>query len=285
MPLSAETVRQLHPYEARVLQAIERLMAFHSWVPLDLLRKKAGLSENETRYRLGTLMEKGLVKYDVVPYEGYSLTFAGYDALALLALTRRGSLSALGPPVGEGKESVVYEGVSLSRVAVKCHHVGQRSFQSIRVARDYIAGRSHCPWVFASRASAEREYEALRRLHPHVRVPFPVDQNRGVVVMEYIDGTLLHRTAVEEPARVLAEILGQVTAAYSRGVIHADLSEFNVMLDGRGVVLIDWPQWVTTDHPNADEILARDISQIVRYFGRKYGVSADVSAEVARVTG
>lgn len=285
MPLSAETVRQLHPYETRVLQAIERLMAFHSWVPLDLLRKKAGLSESETRYRLGTLMEKGLVKYDVVPYEGYSLTFSGYDALALLALTRRGSLSALGPLVGEGKESVVYEGVSLSRVAVKCHHVGQRSFQSIRVARDYIAGRSHCPWVFASRVSAEREYEALRRLHPHVRVPFPVDQNRGVVVMEYIDGTLLHRTNVEDPARVLAEILGQVAAAYSRGVIHADLSEFNVMLDEKGVVLIDWPQWVTTDHPNADEVLAHDIEQIIRYFGRKYGVLADVGVEVARVTG
>lgn len=285
MAISAETIRQLHPYETRILHTLERLMGSHSWVPLDLIRKRAGFSESETLFRLGTLMEKGMVRYDVVPYEGYSLTFLGADTLALLSLSRQDTLSALGPLVGEGKESVVYEGLGLGRVAVKCHHVGQRSFQSVRLSREYIAEKTHCPWIFASRASAEREYEALKRLHPGARVPLPVGRNRNVIVMEFIEGTTLNRTRPADPAGVLAAILEQVAIAYSLGVIHADLSEFNVMLDRKGVVLIDWPQWVTPDHPNAGQILARDVENILRYFSRKFGIVADSTEEIARVTG
>jgi len=285
MAISAETIRQLHPYETRILHTLERLMGSHSWVPLDLIRKRAGFSESETLFRLGTLMEKGMVRYDVVPYEGYSLTFLGADTLALLSLSRQDTLSALGPLVGEGKESVVYEGLGLGRVAVKCHHGGQRSFQSVRLSREYIAEKTHCPWIFASRASAEREYEALKRLHPGARVPLPVGRNRNVIVMEFIEGTTLNRTRPADPAGVLAAILEQVAIAYSLGVIHADLSEFNVMLDRKGVVLIDWPQWVTPDHPNAGQILARDVENILRYFNRKFGIVADSTEEIARVTG
>jgi RIO kinase 2 len=285
MAISAETIRQLHPYETRILHTLERLMGSHSWVPLDLVRRRAGFSESETRYRLGTLMEKGMVRYDVVPYEGYSLTFLGADTLALLSLSRHKILSALGPLVGEGKESVVYEGLGLGRVAVKCHHVGQRSFQSVRVSREYIPEKTHFPWIFASRASAEREYEALKKLHPAARVPLPVGRNRNVIVMEFIEGTTLNRTRPEDPAGVLAAILEQVAAAYSLGVIHADLSEFNVMIDRKGAVLIDWPQWVSPDHPNAEQILARDVENILRYFNRKFGIVADSAEEIARVRG
>jgi len=285
MAISAETIRQLHPYETRILHTLERLMGSHSWVPLDLIRKRAGFSESETLFRLGTLMEKGMVRYDVVPYEGYSLTFLGADTLALLSLSRHDTLSALGPLVGEGKESVVYEGLGLGRVAVKCHHVGQRSFQSVRLSREYIAEKPHCPWSVASRASAEREYAALPRLQPGARVPLPVGRNRNVIVMEFIEGTTLNRTRPADPAGVLAAILEQVAIAYSLGVIHADLSEFNVMLDRNGVVLIDWPQWVTPDHPNAGQILARDVENILRYFNRKFGIVADSTEEIARVTG
>ncbi|MCQ8894291.1 MAG: serine/threonine protein phosphatase [Methanolinea sp.] len=285
MAISAETIRQLHPYEKRILQTLEHLMRTHSWVPLDLLRRSVGFSEAETRYRLGSLLEKGMVRYDVVPYEGYCLTFLGYDTLALLSLSRKGTITALGPLVGEGKESVVYEALAIGRVALKCHHVGQRSFQSVRSSRDYIGEKSHCPWIFASRTSAEREFEALTRLSPRVRVPFPIGRNRNVVVMEYIDGRNLHRVTVPDPGDVLADVLDQVARALAAGVIHADLSEFNVMLDAGGVVLIDWPQWIPPDHPNADQILAHDVETIVRYFTRKYGIRADPREELAWVRG
>ncbi|HON81553.1 MAG TPA: RIO1 family regulatory kinase/ATPase [Methanoregulaceae archaeon] len=285
MGISADTIRGLHRYEIRILMILERLMRRYRWVPLDTLRRTIGLSESEVSYRLGRMMAMGLVRFDAVPYEGYSLIFQGYDALALISLSRKGTVQALGPLIGEGKEAVVYGGLGLSELALKFHHVGQRSFQSPRVKREYMPEEGHCPWIFASRLSAEREFEALRTLHPAVSVPLPVDINRHTVVMEYIPGATLNRCTLESPKEVLSEILENVRLAYGNGIIHADLSEFNVMHDGSRVYLIDWPQWVGIDHPNAAELLVRDIGNITRYFTRRYGTDVPADEALGEVTG
>jgi RIO kinase 2 len=285
MGISADHIRELHKYEVRILMVLERLMRRYQWVPLDIIRRTIGLSESEVSYRLGRLLEKGMVRFDAVPYEGYSLVFQGYDALALISLTRKGTVQALGCLIGEGKEAVVYEALGLSELALKFHRVGQRSFQSPRVTREYMPDEGHYPWIFASRLSAEREFEALQALHPAVSVPLPVDINRHTVVMEFIPGATLNRCSVENPEEVLAEILKNVRLAYGKRIIHADLSEFNVMHDGYRSYIIDWPQWVGTDHPNARELLQRDISNITRYFSRRYGIDLPVDEVFNEVTG
>ncbi|MDD1707328.1 MAG: serine/threonine protein phosphatase, partial [Methanoregulaceae archaeon] len=68
-------------------------------------------------------------------------------------------------------------------------------------------------------------------------------------------------------------------------IIHSDLSEFNVMHDGSRSYIIDWPQWVGTDHPNARELLYRDISNITRYFSRRYGIKVTASWAYNEVIG
>ncbi len=186
--------------------------------------------------------------------------------------------------IGVGKESVVYEGIGLGCVALKLHHVGQRSFQSVRLNREYKPGQTHSPWIFTSRQSAEREYLALKTLHPGVKVPLPIDQNRHIVVMEYIPGVNLNNARVEEPKEFLDEIIGEVGKAYNLGIIHADFSEFNIMVNERGCTLIDWPQWMETDHPNADTILRRDLNNILTYFSRKYQLSYDIEDTMRCVT-
>jgi RIO kinase 2 len=281
MAISADQIRELHGYEVRTLLVLERLMRRYQWVPLEYIKKALGLSESEVSYRLGQLMAKGLVRFDAVPYEGYSLVFPGYDALSLLSLSKRGTVKALGSLIGEGKEAVVYDALGISHLALKFHHVGQRSFQSVRISREFMPEEGHCPWLMASRLSAERENEALKRLHPAVSVPLPVDINRHTVVMEYIPGATLNRCSLERPAEVFDEILENVRKAYQAGVIHADFSEYNVMHDGSRVYIIDWPQWVSTDHPNAGDLLGRDIRNITRYFNRRYQlkISSDQSQE------
>lgn len=285
MAISAHQVRELHTYEVRILMVLERLMRRYQWVPLENIKKALGLSESEITYRLGQLMAKGFVRFDAVPYEGYSLVFSGYDALSLLALSKRGTVRALGSLIGVGKEAVVYDAIGISQLALKFHHVGQRSFQSVRVSREFMPEEGHCPWLLASRLSAEREYEALKLLHPAVSVPLPVDINRHTVVMEFIPGATLNRCGLEQPGEVLDEILENVRKAYRAGVIHADLSEYNVMHDMCRVYLIDWPQWVSTDHPNAGEILARDIGNITRYFNRRYKLDITLGQAQEVVTG
>jgi RIO kinase 2 len=284
MAISADHIRDLHSYEINILRALERHMRRYRWVPLDVIERSVGLSESEVMFRLGKLMEKGMVRYDTVPYDGYSLIFGGYDSLALASLATRGSVSALGCLIGEGKESVVYEGLGLGTIALKFHHVGQRSFQSVRLNRDYMPEHVHCPWIFASKHSAEREFLALKTLHPHVHVPLPVDINRHVVVMEFIEGVTLNQAIVEEPEELREEIIQEIRNAYRQGIVHADFSEFNVMAGDRGCTIIDWPQWIGTDHPNAGAVLSHDIDTILLYFFRKYKLSYDLGDTLECVT-
>lgn len=283
MPVPAEYVRSLHAYELRILLALERLMRRYQWVPLEVLKSATKFSESELSYRLGRLMAMDMVRYEKTPYEGYALVFNGYDSLALHSLTRRGTVQALGTLIGVGKESEVYEAMGLGVVVLKFHRVGQRSFQSARVKRGYMPEAGHCPWIFASSNSAKMEYDALKTLHPAVSVPLPIDQNRHVVAMSFVPGVNLSRATVAEPEIILNEILGNVREAYRLGIIHGDLSEFNVMVDERQCWLIDWPQWVETAHPNAGEILNRDIENILQYFKRKYGLEYAFDEALARV--
>ncbi|MDD1667194.1 MAG: phosphotransferase [Methanomicrobiales archaeon] len=285
MPISAEAVRNLQENDLRVLHALERLMKRYQWVPLEILGRATGFGEKETLFRLSRLLALGMAKYEKVPYDGYTLVFAGYDALALDALAAKDTVKALGPFIGEGKESVVYEGLGVGRLVLKFHRVGQRSFQSARVKRGYMPEEGHVPWIFASALSAGREFLALQKLHPKVPVPVPVERNRHVVVMSFVHGMILSKCTPEDPPAVLATILRHVKEAYRLGVIHGDLSEFNVMVEGDRCVLIDWPQWVETDHPNAGETLERDLRVVLGYFERKFGIGYPLDRALAEVTG
>ena len=66
MPLSADVIRSLQPYDIRVLHALERLMRRFEWVPVDDLRGATRFSEKEVQYRLGRLMARDLVRFDVL---------------------------------------------------------------------------------------------------------------------------------------------------------------------------------------------------------------------------
>jgi RIO kinase 2 len=274
MAVDAEHIRSLNKYERSILLALERGMKRYAWVPLEHLKTSTKLSESEINYRLSRLIAWGMVRFNPVPYDGYALVFGGYDTLALATLTQKGTISALGTLIGEGKESIVMEALGLGPVAIKFHRVGGRSFASARVNREYME-EGHCPWLIASRRSAEREYQALKALHPAVAVPLPIAQNRHTVVMSLVNGTILNRSALASPEATLDEILGHVRTAYQAGFIHGDLSEYNILIEDGKCVLIDWPQWMETSHVNAEAIVMRDLDNILAFFKRKYKIRRD----------
>lgn len=285
MVVAADRIRSLNKYERTILLALERGMKRYSWVPLEHLKAATKLSESEINYRLSRLIAWGMVRFNPVPYDGYALVFGGYDTLALTTLTRKGTITALGTLIGEGKESVVYDALGLGPVAIKFHRVGQRSFSSARLNREYMPDEGHCPWLIASKRSAEREFLALTTLHPAVSVPLPIAQNRHTVVMSLVSGQNLNRCRLAEPREVLDDILENIRKAYRAGVIHADLSEYNILMEDTKCVIIDWPQWVETSHRNAQAILERDIDNILAYFQRKYKLVSDREDAIRCVTG
>lgn len=290
--IALKAFRELEPEDLRVLAVIEIDLSRHRFVPERDILRLSGLPEKESKYRLERLTEFGLIHRWTGSYIGYMLSTAGYDCLALNALVKTGILDSIGKPLGVGKEADVYEALTQSneRVAVKFHRLGRTSFRQTRRLRVYAADKRHISWLYQSRLAAEREIEALRLVYPcGVSVPKPVAQNRHVVVMGMIEGDCLFRvSSLPDPEAILDEILENVKLAYIKaGVVHGDLSEYNVIImPSWHILIIDWPQYVKVDHPSAKMLLRKDISNILKFFKRKYRVVrslSEVLEEVAKI--
>jgi RIO kinase 1 len=122
------------------------------------------------------------------------------------------------------------------------------------------------------------EVDALYRLaDAGVRVPRPSGFVDGVLLMELIsdaDGKAAPRLDDVELTREQAldfhqQVIADVVRMLSAGLIHGDLSEFNVLLDDQGPVIIDLPQAVNASgNNNAERMLERDVDNMRRYFGK-----------------
>jgi len=241
-------------------------------------------------FRISALNKKSFLYGQPGPYLGYILNYTGYDCLALNALVKADVLEALGRSLGVGKEADVFDALTpdSGRVAVKFNRLGRTSFRETRRKRGYVADRRRVSWLYQSRLAAEREFEALRLVQStDVSAPEPLHQNRHVLVMSFIDGyNLADVDMLDDPEGFLDDIIKNIRFAFKAGVIHTDLSEFNIVVqtDGR-VLLIDWPQFVSTDHPNADTLLRRDIYNVLRYFNRKFGLERDLDETLTFVRG
>jgi len=282
----APLMRELEPEDVYLLSGIEQGMRFSEWVAREKLPEFSRLSPENVDYRLDRCEDRGLIERKTIQYQGFKLTFEGYDALALHTLTERETIEGFGSPLGVGKESDVYEVRSYKPLALKFHREGYTNFREVMKEREYTADREHVSWQYTARKAAEREYEALETLYPDVTVPRPVDQNRHAIVMEKIDGVELSRTKLEDEqvVPILDLTLAELATAYDEGFVHADMSEYNLFVTEAGVTLFDWPQAVPTDHENADELLTRDVENLVGYFQRKYprltaGIDTDAVAD------
>jgi RIO kinase 2 len=288
--VAVQVFRLLENEDFRVLQVIETAMSEHESVPKEQVAKFTRFNlARDTDFRLSRLNKLGLIYRMRAAYVGYTLNYAGYDCLAMNALVKAGILEAFGKPLGVGKEADVFDALNPKgeRIAIKFHRLGRISFRQTVRKRGYTT--EHISWMFQSRLAAEKEFQALKLVFPQgVAVPEPISQNRHVIVMGMIEGAeLAEWREIPNPERVLKEILRNVRKAYSKaGVIHADLSEYNVILKpNMHILIIDWPQYVTKEHPNHQELLARDVGNILKYFKRKHMLRVKLKEALEYVMG
>lgn len=190
-----------------------------------------------------------------------------------------------------GKEATVY--VVRCGDAVRCAKVyKEANKRGFHKAVDYTEGRktrnSRQARAMAKGSRYGRqeqeaawqhaEVDALRVLaNAGVRVPTPYDFHEGVLLMELVTDEAgepaprLNDLALseEEANRFHADLIRQVVRMLCAGIVHGDLSEYNVLVDSDGPVIIDLPQAVdAAANNNARRMLERDIANLATYFGQ-----------------
>ncbi|MDP1596385.1 MAG: PA4780 family RIO1-like protein kinase [Methylotenera sp.] len=190
-----------------------------------------------------------------------------------------------------GKEATVY--VVRCGEDVRCAKVykeaNKRSFrQSVdytegRKTKNSRQGRAMAKGSKFGRESQEAawqsaEVDALYRLaDAGVRVPVPYNFYEGVLLMELVtdaDGNAAPRlndvTFSAEEARIHHRtLIKEVVRMLCAGIVHGDLSEFNILMSADGPVIIDLPQAIDAAGNNqASSMLERDVRNLSDYFGR-----------------
>lgn len=209
----------------------------------------------------------------------------------ILPLIEDGLVDEVLRPLMSGKEAAVY--VVRCGSEIRCAKVYKEATKrSFKQASQYQEGRKvrnsrraramEKGSKFGRKEQEEiwqnAEVDALYRLaDAGVRVPTPYGCFDGVLLMELVtddegqvaprlnDVSMPEEQAIEDHAVVMHYVMLMLCA----GLVHGDLSEFNVLVDEYGPVIIDLPQAVDAAANNhAERMLARDVNNMTSYYGQ-----------------
>jgi RIO kinase 1 len=204
-----------------------------------------------------------------------------FDRATLWAINRllsNGQLEYLNGVVNTGKEARVYWGVAGDGTprAVKIYLTASAEFKK---RLRYIAGDRRFARIPSSTRDivnlwVQKEYKNLQLAEAAgIRVPKPFAFNENVLITEYIGVPPGHAPIYAEVQVDEADYrwtMKMVKTLYRKaGLVHADLSEFNIFKLKDYRVLFDMGSAVLTTHPESRELLLRDVTNLVRFFKRR----------------
>jgi RIO kinase 1 len=214
--------------------------------------------------------------------------------LALYKLVHKGWITAVGGSISTGKEANVFFGERGDEdLAIKIYRIRTANFNAMT---EYLIGDRRFSNIRRTRKDivftwTKKEFSNLKRAHDaNLPVPLPLVWDRNILVMEFLGEDerpypQLRNVDLPDSEAVYQEIISFMKTLYQQAkLVHADLSEFNILFSDRPYV-IDMGQAVTLDHPKARSFLARDIANVNRYFGNLCPIrdEREVFAEITGV--
>lgn len=287
MKLDTSHMRYLSNDDFRVLTAVEMGSKNHEVVPTTLISQISGLkSISSVNRSIRELAKIKLVsKVRNAKYDGYKLTYHGYDYLAIKTFIKRESIFGMGRQIGIGKESDIFVVINKSgkQNVLKVHRLGRISFRTVKNNRDYLRNRSSASWMYLSRLAAQKEFEFMKVLHNHgFQVPVPIDQSRHQIIMSLVDGFPMRQLRNHgNPGQLYSTLMNFILRLANHGLIHCDFNEFNIMIRDKfekaedEIVVIDFPQCVSISHVDAKRYFDRDVDCIRQFFEKKLNYISD----------
>ena len=224
----------------------------------------------------------------------YDEVFDRHTLLSIYKLMCDGVIDTVDYPISTGKEGNVFKGTSPEKnsIAIKIYRVSTATFKNLS---KYVVGDPrfkglHRNYRRLITTWARKEFRNLKRMREGgVNVPKPFSCHNNVLVMEYIGddvspSSMLKDVHVEDAEKMFRQVLKNAKKIYKAGLVHGDLSEYNILVKKDKPVIIDVAQAVTLEHFSADDWLKRDVKNIVRYF-RKIGVKVEEDDVLKKIVG
>ena len=208
----------------------------------------------------------------------------------------KGIIDELHGVVNAGKEARVYWGKDTqgNELAIKIYLTSSAEFKKGMIP--YIEGDPRFAHVRRDTRSliytwAQKEFKNLQRAKDAgVNVPEPLAIEKNVLIMKFIgkDGQrapLLKEIVLDDYEKVFRLLMTYLKRLYRKGgLVHADMSEYNVIIWKGRPVIFDVAQSVLIKHPMADRFLRRDLENLHKYFKRKVPDILSVDEMFERIT-
>lgn len=202
--------------------------------------------------------------------------FDEFTNRTLFELQSRDYFDELLSPVMVGKESNVFLASSgKDKVIVKIYRIQNcdfnRMYEYIKKDSRYEFLKKHPRQIIL--AWTQREYKNLLKAQKAgIRVPKPITFMNHILVEEMIGGEepapMLKDAKPKNPPHFLKLILEDIEKLYQEGLIHGDLSPFNILNHDEQPYFIDFSQGTLVKTPNSEELLQRDIHNIAKFFAK-----------------
>jgi RIO kinase 1 len=215
-------------------------------------------------------------------YEMRKISEGVFDKSTLISvneLIRRGFFDELSGIVSTGKEANVYHALRGEKeVAVKIYLIDTSDFRRmdryIKGDRRFSGWRNKRQLVYNW---AQKEFCNLSRVYGKIKCPEPICIEKNVLVMGFLgEGAVaapkLKDMIPEDTEGFLEKVMLQVKEMYSCGIVHGDLSEYNILNWNEEPYIIDFSMGVMPEHPLAEELLERDVRNTLNFF-RKLGIA------------
>ena len=238
-------------------------------------------------FRIYSLMGK----IDREKYKVMHNVFDDFTNRTLFQLISQGHFIGLLSPIMIGKESNVFSArTQTGLVAVKIYRLEacdfNRMYEYIREDPRYADLRGKRRKIIFS--WVQREFRnLLKAREAQVNVPKPIAFGNNVLVMEFIGGEepalQLKDATLSDPAKYLDEIIQNIRRLYGAGLIHGDLSPFNILDYENHPILIDFSQCSPISISRSKEFLDRDIQNCLNHF-KKLGIVRNLEETRSAIT-
>lgn len=205
----------------------------------------------------------------------YKNVFDAFTNRAIFDLSNKGYFDEIIQPIAMGKEANVFlaERSDKSLVAIKIYRLENCNFNKM-----YSYIRSDPRFVGLENQKrkviftwVQREYRNLNVARKKIKVPSPIIYKDNILMMEFIghnkeSAPMLKDAYPEDANKFFEMVIENLLGLLESGIVHGDLSDFNILNFDETPVFIDFSQGTSIKDRDAEELLRRDLKNIFRAF-------------------